>query len=127
MMIRPLVLAAIAIAFALPLAANASSHAPSSASGATMPSCATNDPVVWVNTKSKVYHSQGDAYFGKTKAGRYACTSKAISMGAHAVGAKTSGTPSGSAVDAPDDSATTAPLGSKHKKKHATTSPSSAQ
>ena len=46
-----------------------------------MPSCATNDPVVWINTKSKVYHTQGDAYFGKTKAGRYACTSKAISMG----------------------------------------------
>lgn len=117
MIIKSILLAAV-VAFALPVAANASSHATAD-NRSTMPSCAASDPVVWVNTKSKVYHARGDAYFGKTASGVYACTSKAISMGAHLSGAKGAGKPSGAAVDAPNDDATAAPLHAKHKKKHA--------
>lgn len=29
------------------------------------------DKVVWVNTKSEVYHFQGERWFGKTKEGKY--------------------------------------------------------
>jgi len=35
-------------------------------------SCA-GDKVVWVNTKSGIYHFQGERWFGKTKAGKYMC------------------------------------------------------
>jgi ABC-type sugar transport system substrate-binding protein len=51
---------------------------------ATMPACAAGDPVVWVNTKTKVYHMQGDPYYGNTKSGRYACKSTADAAGEHA-------------------------------------------
>lgn len=82
-----MVLAA-ATAFALPIAADASHHktAPEMTSTAAMPTCAAGDPVVWINTKSNVYHAQGDRYFGKTKNGKYACTSAAVAAGAKAAG-----------------------------------------
>ena len=66
----------------MPFAASAKS---TTAGDSTMPSCPVSDPVVWVNTNSKIYHAQGDRFFGKTKSGVYACTSKAIAMGARAV------------------------------------------
>jgi ABC-type sugar transport system substrate-binding protein len=56
----------------------------SAASTAAMPACTAGDPVVWVNTKSKVYHMQGDPYYGNTKAGKYACKSAADAAGDHA-------------------------------------------
>ncbi|GAC1423173.1 MAG: hypothetical protein NVSMB5_16950 [Candidatus Velthaea sp.] len=68
----------------LPLGAQA---AKSPAMGA-MPACKTGDPVVWINTSTKVFHVQGDSYFGKTKAGKYACKSDAMAMGAHMSGSK---------------------------------------
>jgi hypothetical protein len=61
--------------------------AASAKSSSAVPTCSAADPVVWVNTKSKVYHMQGDSYYGKTKSGMYACKSKADAMGAHASGA----------------------------------------
>lgn len=94
---RSLVLVAALIAALLPLGARA-------AADSAMPTCAAGDPVVWVNTKSKVYHLQGDPYFGKTKDGKYACTSAATAMGAHASGSgkpKTGATPAAAPTKKP--------------------------
>ena len=88
----------------------------SSMSG-TMPTCKSGDPVVWVNTKTKVMHMKGDAHYGTTKAGMYACESDAMAKGAHMSGQKMSGGAMG-------DSTMT---GMKHhKKKDAMASPAPA-
>jgi hypothetical protein len=31
------------------------------------------DKLVWVNTRSNVYHFQGERYFGSTKEGKFIC------------------------------------------------------
>lgn len=49
--------------------------------------CAAGDPVVWVNLKSKAMHESGDPYYGKTKNGKFMCTSDAQAMGGHMAGA----------------------------------------
>ncbi len=43
---------------------------------------------VWVNSSSKVYHCQGDRYYGKTKRGEYVTEVAAKAAGAHGVGGK---------------------------------------
>jgi plastocyanin len=78
---------ALALAVAFPLGAPAAKHAAAGAAGAMSPAgvtCAAGDPVVWVNTETKVYHMAGTTYYGKTKHGKYACASDATKMGAHA-------------------------------------------
>jgi hypothetical protein len=42
------------------------------------------DIVVWVNTSTKVYHYAGNADYGKTKRGGYACEKEASTGGFHA-------------------------------------------
>jgi hypothetical protein len=42
------------------------------------------DAVVWVNTKSKVFHYSSSSAYGKTKKGVYMCEADATSAGAHA-------------------------------------------
>ena len=42
--------------------------------------CAS-DEVVWLNTKSKIYHLKGTHYYGTTKQGEYACRKEADAAG----------------------------------------------
>lgn len=68
---------------------------------------------------SPANHSKGDNYFGTAKQGKYACTSAALKLGAHA--AKKSALGKGTAAGA---AATEAPAGGKTKhKKHQRAAP----
>ena len=40
-----------------------------------------SDRVVWVNTRSHVYHYQGETWFGHTKHGRFECERQARAEG----------------------------------------------
>jgi hypothetical protein len=43
----------------------------------------SSDTVVWLNTKTKVYHEKGMVYYGHTKQGAYVCKKEADSAGDH--------------------------------------------
>jgi hypothetical protein len=90
--------------------------AQSGSTAAALPACAAGDPVVWENTKGSkhVYHTSGDKYYGKTKAGKYVCESQAKTDGYHAAGAR-GGTTSG---DAPAAAPSPAASGSSTGKHH---------
>ena len=40
--------------------------------------------MVWVNTATKVYHREGDRWYGKTKVGKFLTEDEAIKEGYHA-------------------------------------------
>lgn len=43
----------------------------------------TSDQVVWLNTKTHVYHEKGMLYYGHTKKGAYVCRKEADAAGDH--------------------------------------------
>jgi hypothetical protein len=58
-----------------------------------------NDPIVWVNLRSKVYHESGSRNYGATKAGAYMCQKDTIAAGFHAPKAsREPGAPAGKAA-----------------------------
>lgn len=66
--------------------------APMTSENATdIPNCGAVK-AVWVNTKTKVYHEQGDPMYGHTKHGKYMCPSQATKEGYHAAGGRRSHT-----------------------------------
>ena len=48
-----------------------------------------SDGKVWVNESSKVYHCEGDKYYGKTRKGSYMVEADAKAKGFHGVKGKT--------------------------------------
>lgn len=62
-------------------------HQAAAAGTAQQPPAGMNcagEPVVWVNTKTHVFHRPGSRYYGKTKAGKFVCQHAATQEGDHA-------------------------------------------
>ena len=67
----------LALGFALPTVAFAQTPQHSPPPNLKCP----GDKVVWVNTKSGVYHFQGERYFGSTQGGKFMCEHEADKEG----------------------------------------------
>jgi len=55
--------------------------APSPKAAAMTPAAGGGAGKVWVNTKSGVYHKEGDEWYGKTKQGKYMTEDEAMKAG----------------------------------------------
>jgi hypothetical protein len=51
------------------------------AGGSTMAQQPPEKGMVWVNTSTKVYHKEGDRYYGNTKSGKFMTEADAIKAG----------------------------------------------
>lgn len=60
-----------------PEAQTPSPHVP----GTAVPAAVPTPGMVWVNTDTKIYHREGDRFYGKTKHGKYMTESEAIQAG----------------------------------------------
>lgn len=45
--------------------------------------CTVDNPTVWVNTETHVYHLKGSPYYGNTAHGKYMCKRSAIAAHNH--------------------------------------------
>lgn len=79
-----------------PAAPSPSSSTPKSSRTASAPTTAQQPPapgMVWVNLDTKVFHRQGDRYYGNTKHGKFMTEADAVKAGYHE--AKTGKKPGG--------------------------------
>ena len=69
---------------AAPAAPAAAAPAAAAAAPAAVQAAGGGAGKVWVNSKSKTYHCEGTAYYGKTKEGSYMTEAEAKAAGNHA-------------------------------------------
>lgn len=74
---RSLLKLAIAGMLLVPAFADAQTPNHTPPAGMTCP----GDKLVWVNTRSGIYHFQGERYFGSTKQGKFTCEREADKEG----------------------------------------------